>query len=1395
MRQAVALKRWLALQDPPLANEIFLDVDPDTGLRAGSRWKEALRQANARCEAVICLLSPRWEASDECRVEYRTAENLNKQIFVARLEPSTGDGLTSEWQRCDLFGAGAVTEVEVGGGAPVVFATEGLYRLRDAIRGAGIGAESFVWPPPSDPDRAPYRGWEPLEPCDAAVFFGRDAQIVRALDAVRGMRLSGLNSLFVVLGPSGTGKSSFLRAGLLPRLTREDRRFVVLDIVRPERNALTGQSGLAAAIHSARRRFGFTAPNLGEIKAACTGGDVTALTQWLTQVRAAAAARLVDRGDQAGAAPTLVLPVDQAEELFTAEAAGPAETFLQVLAGLVAALNTTEAGLTVAVTIRTDRYEVMQTHPALAEVDTVLFDELKPMPATQFKEVIVGPAMRATEAGTPLRVAPDLVERLLADAGAGADTLPMLALTMSRLYTDYGDDGELRLDQYEAMGGMARVVATEIDEILATDPAQRHTQLLALRAAFVPWLATINPDNDQPLRRVARYQDLPESSHPLIDAMVARRLMVKDTRDGQTVVEVALESLLRQWDDLAGWLADQRHHLKAADDIERAAAAWTHHDHDPAWLLAGTRLADAETLAHTPGFRERLHTVGDYLAASRDAENQRHAAEEQQRRIELDAARERAHNAQERQATAEAHSATLRKRSRILRAVLAATAIVAVLAVLGGLVAIRARTQAQDRFLQATSQRLTSQAQAMLADTSPGSDTRAFQQLLAARHLTPTPTNDSALYSATINKLTTTKIIEIPGGEPIFSVAVSPNGETLASGGLDDIVRLWDTATGEPLGDPLTGHELAVESLVFSPDGTTLATGSSDTTVRLWDTTTGQPLGNPLTGHTEGVGSVAFSPDGTTLASASYDNTVRLWDTTTGRPLGNPLTGHTEGVTSVAFSPDGTTLATGSGDTTVRLWDTTTGQPLGNPLTGHTGGINSVTFSPDGTRLATASVDDDIRVWSVDTGETIGEPLTGHWSSVIDVAFSPDGRRLVSGADDATVRLWNADTGQAIGAPLTGHESIVYAVTFTPDGERVVSSGRDGTVRMWDLAAGTPLTGHSDSVLSVAFSPAGDRLASASFDATVRTWDVETGQQVSTLVGHTGAVSTVAFSPDGTRIASGGLDSTVRIWDAETGRPLGAPLTGHTDEIASIAFSPDGTRLASGSFDDTIRFWDTETGVLEGEIEVPSGTAAISVAFSPDGRILASAGNVGTLLLWDTESYEAVRDPLDVPGDSAVGSVAFSPDGRRLAASSYDSLIRVWDVEDWRPAGEPLNGHQGLVRSVVFSPDGQRLASGGFDGTVRLWDVSTGQPFGDPLRGHDYPVVDVAFSPDGTLVASASYDTTVRLWPASATESQLCDKLTANMSHRQWRDWVSPDIDYRQTCPDLPIAPDPAGTQ
>jgi hypothetical protein len=429
----------------------------------------------------------------------------------------------------------------------------------------------------------------------------------------------------------------------LPRLRREDRRFAVLDIVRPERDALTGETGLAAAICGSRRRFRLDQPSLGEVKAACTAGDVDLLAGLRTDIRNEAADRFAEHSDDQDAppAPTLVLPLDQAEELFSADAGEPADKFLRVLAGLVERLNAAEIGLIVVATIRTDRYEVMQSDPRLAGVGTVLFNELKPMPPTQFKDVITGPAHRATGGGHPLRIAPDLVERLLDDARKGADTLPMLALTMSRLYADYGSTGELRLEHYEALGGMQRVVQTEIDEVLPTAPEQRAAQLEALRAAFIPWLATVNPDNDQPMRRVARFSDLPEASRPAIDALVGKRLLVKDTRDGETVVEVALESLLRQWDELAGWLREQRHDVKRADDLERAAASWADNNHEADWLLAGSRLTDAETLANTPGFRQRLVGAADYLAASRDAENQRLAAAEQQREAELRVAQER----------------------------------------------------------------------------------------------------------------------------------------------------------------------------------------------------------------------------------------------------------------------------------------------------------------------------------------------------------------------------------------------------------------------------------------------------------------------------------------------------------------------------------------------------------------------------------------------------------------------------------------------------------------------------------------------------------------------------------------------------------------------------------
>ena len=1430
-RQALALKKWLSEQRPELANEIFLDIDPETGLRLGGQWGSQLVSSNSRCEYLICLLSRSWLRSRECMVEFRTAEGFGKHILVARLQDTGKADITSHWQRCDLFTEGAQTPIELAGGPPVTFNTAALDQLKKAIEGAGVGPENFVWPPADDPGRAPYRGWDPFEDVDAGVFFGRDAAIVKGVDVLRAMRfrllaqLSGRKSLFVVLGPSGSGKSSFLRAGLIPRLKRDDRRFVMLGTVRPERSALTGVRGFAAAIEAARDVVGLAPVALGDIKAACLR-DPDRVYELLVEVRTAAAQRLAaaaPRGDHPSAAtptddehdaeapdeeasddsaPTLVLPLDQAEELFSADAGPQAEQFLALLADVLGRINAAEVGMIVAATIRTDRYEVMQNHRALQGVDTELFDELKPMPAAEFRQVITGPAARAGEAGQRLTVAPDLVKQLLADAAEGADTLPLLALTLAGLHADYARTGELTLANYEAMGGMRRVVQSTVDDILATDPGQRAHQLALLRAAFIPWLATVNPDNDQPLRRVARQSDLPADSGPLIDALVEKRLLVRDERDGHVVVEVALESLLRQWDDLAGWLRDERQNLKTADDIERNTTAWVTHHRDAAWLLTGTRLTDAETLATTPGFSDRLGGAQDYLLASRDAENQRTAKEEQQRQAELRHAKARARYA----------------------AIVAVVAIVGAVAAVAGFVqATHAKHVANARTREALSLQLTSQGQAILAGIQAGGDVRAVQQILAAQQVASGAATVGGLLTALTARAATLKII--PTGAAVTSVAISPDGHRIVSSSSQRRLQLWNADTGASIG---AGFTLAfrkrsrnyLTSVAFSPDGRHIISGSSDGPLQLWDAATGQQAGDPLTGHIDTVTSVAFSPDGRRIVSGSRDRTLRLWDADTHQQIGDPLTGHAGAVTGVAFSPDGRRIVSGggiamssgaappgSGDDTVRIWDADTHQQIGAPLIGHTEFVNSVAFSPDGRRIVSSSNDETVRIWDADTHQQIGAPLSGHTWYVNGVAFSPDGRRIVSGSDDKTVRIWDADTGEQIGDPLTAPDQVT-SVVFSPDGRRIVSSHSDGTVRIWDADSDQQLdialSGHGRDVYTVAFGPDGRRVVSGGEDNTVRIWDVDTHQQIGApLTGHTSAVAGVGFSPDGRRVVSGSYDKTVRIWDVDTHQQIGAPLTGHTGTVASVAFSPDGRRIVSGSgiditgadtfpirADYSMRIWDADTHQQIGAPLIGHTDEVSSVGFSPDGRRIVSGSHDATVRIWDADTHHQIGDPLN--GDAQYAeSVAFSPDGRRIVSGNEDDTVRIWDADTHQQIGAPLTGHTSIVTSVAFSTDGRRIVSGSFDKTLRLWDADTGAPLGPPLTGHTDRVGAVAFSPDGRRIVSGGSDATVRLWPGPATwPDLLCGKLTANMSHKQWRDWVSPDIGYIAVCPGLPTPPD-----
>jgi WD40 repeat protein len=1392
--EAIALKRWLVEQEPGLAEEIFLDLDRDAGIAPGEQWKRALRQANERCEAVICLLSTQWESSSECLAEFRTAETLGKLILCARLEPLDNRGITGEWQYCDLFGDGPITEIRIDDtGRSVRFQTEGLQRLIRGMRHAGIGAEQFAWPPADDPERSPYRGWEALEEKDAAVFFGRDAQIVRGMDALRGMRASGVESLFAILGPSGVGKSSFLRAGLLPRIRRDDRHFLVAGIVRPERDVLTGERGLAPAIHRLRVDMGLKAPALGDIKDACNRADALFVADLLEEARLEARKRLLD--EAAGTPlPTVILPVDQAEELFSADAGPQAQPFLTLLASLVDHGDVTSRCLVVACTIRTDFYGSLQGTPELSRMKRVVFDELRPMPPANFKEVIVGPAQRATKAGRTLTVQTDLVERLQRDSAHGADSLPLLSLTLALLYEDYGSTSELTVDGYEAMGGMNHVVQTQIDSVLARDPTVRESQLDRLHRAFIPWLATINPDNDQPMRRVARRSDLPANARLEIDALVSTRLLVHGERDGEVFVEVALESLLRQWADLASWLAAERDDLKEADNLERAAVAWEQNDRNAAWLLEGERLSRSESLVSKPGFQDRLSHTSGFLSASRAKEDKRIADEEKRKVAELRAA-------QEKQQVAEAHAAALRRRSQILRVVLAATVVIALVAIAGFVLASNAKRDATDRAREATALQLAGEGQAMLAGARPGGELQGMQLMLAAQALKQTPEGDRAVDSSVVVQRDVHKMIEV--GSPVQSVAVQPEGTVFASGEGNGAVRLWDANTGEPVRDLLAGNggnggdEKAVNAVAFSPDGQRLASASEDGSVRWWNAGTGELVGKVLNGH-DGtpVNAVAFSPDGRVIASAGDDNKVRLWDVGSGKPGGDPLTGNDKPVNAVAFSPGGGLIASGGEDGTVRLWYAAdTGWRAEPTTTRHKLPVNAVTFSPDGQRLASASDDRTVRLWDADkarpVGEPlrpVGEPLNAHKNWVLSVAFSPDGKRLVSGSADYTLLLWDVDAGKTIGDALTGHGKEVFSAAFSRDGRRIVSGMGDGTVRLWSVEAAVPIE-QGARLFSMATNADGRLIASGGGNGTIRLWDSVTGKsRGEPLAAHGGKqVHGVAFAPNGRRLASASEDGTVQLWDVASRTAVGDPLTGHQGSVLDVAFAPNGRRLASAGEDGTVQLWDVASRTPVGEPLRGHQGAVHAVAFAPDGRLMASAGEDGMVRLWDVASRRAVGEPL-TGHQGPVLDVAFARDGDRIASAGADKTVRLWNAGERQQVGGPWAGHEAAVNRVSFSPDGGRVVSGSDDRNVRVWDAGTGEGIGNPLIGHWDLVVDAVFTPDNLRVLSGSRDGTIRTWPVPLDGyGAMCAKLTQNPSQDQWLAEMPQGVDYKVLCPDLPV--------
>jgi WD40 repeat protein len=739
------------------------------------------------------------------------------------------------------------------------------------------------------------------------------------------------------------------------------------------------------------------------------------------------------------------------------------------------------------------------------------------------------------------------------------------------------------------------------------------------------------------------------------------------------------------------------------------------------------------------------------------------------------------------------------RRFRRLRAgAVTGLAVLTVVAVVAAVIAVAQRQEAIRRLHDAVVAKLNAEGAAMLAGARPGGDVRALQELLAA-YAIANPPDGVPILDAQIARFTTQKIIDLGATSP--ALAYRPDGHRIVTGQSDGSLRQWDSATGKPVGAPMKGHTALVTAVAYTPDGQTIASASDDGTMRLWNAATGTAL-NPNPQHVHFLHAIAVSPDGKVIITGDANDTIQEWDPHSGQLLTSvqAFSDHTASIGGVTFDRRGRLFAAGATNGSVAIIDPATGLPhapiivIKPQAAGPTPPIYRIESSPDGHMIAIGT--ENLQLWNADTGTLIRTiQLETRQTAVFGVAFSPDGQRIATGRADGALQLWDTDTGTQLGQALIGHAGPVTGLAFSPDGRQIATVSHDGTLRLWSATVGQPMRGPDPELWHVAFSPHGQRVAAtaASGGRLLEQWDVGSGQpQPPLTVGGWGGKE-FAYVGSG-RIVTAAADGTVQVWDANTGQPLQPPV--HINiapaEVGAFAFSSDGRMVASGRLDDgTVALWDVATGRERGQPMTAdfSNESVYGLAFSPDGHRLVASYNEG-LRLWNTDTTQPDGTAMTDGGtENPVTAVAFSRDGTTVAAGREDGAVELWNPDTRKQLPDsPLRGHTGMVRSVAFGVAHQ-LASGGIDGTVRLWDTATGQPAAAPQTGPDV-ITSVAVSPDGRLAAQSSLDGAVRLSPAIADPSQLCDKLSTNMSYKQWRDWVSPGIGYITVCPGLPIAPD-----
>lgn len=1145
----------------------------------------------------------------------------------------------------------------------------------------------------------PYKGLHAFQMTDSRDFFGRNDMVDTLIDQMEDG--DPFYRFLAVVGPSGSGKSSLVKAGLIPALwkgqiTGSEKWFVI--------DMIPGSHPLDKLEVALMRVAAQLASNLGE--------HLQRDERGLLRV-----ADLILPNDNT----ELVIVVDQFEEVFTlVEDEETRQHFLDLLRVAVCDVR---SRIRVVVTLRADYYDRPLHYPEFGELVRSRMETILPLSAKGLERAVRGPAERVG-----VLFEQGLVEQIVSSMNYQAGALPLLQYALTELF-DHRKGRLITNEAYHEIGGAVGALANRADEIFNSlnEEGQELAHQMFMR------LVTLGEGAEDTRRRATHVEllsitDNNELMEEVIDQFAVYRLLSldHDPETRQPTIEVAHEAILREWEMLRRWLNESRDDIRQERVLARAAEEWDQHERDNSYLLRGIRLEQVEKWRDTSKLVQ-TQLEQDYIVHSLlHREKEKHAEFERKER-----------------------ESRLEQRSQnFLRGLVAVLTLATLIATFLTVIAMNASTEAaverdnaQENFLRAERIRLAAQAQITL---DKGSDVR-IPALLALRSLELgySPEADGALLTA-LSRDFSRQIYVGHTGSGITTVGFSPDASQIVTSSTDATARLWDTFTGEEL-QRFVGHAGSVSDAAFMPDGKSIVTSGNDGTIRQWSVASGDEIRRlqerdvpirfmelspdgkllattdeanggqvwridemvllfELSSHTDLVNQMRFSPDNKKLASTSHDGSIRLWDTETGEEV-QRFEGHATGVWDVAFSPSGDRIVSVSADQTARIWDIETGEEI-HRLIGHPGTLFSVAFSPDGNTIATTSATSDrvIRLWDAETGAEITQ-LEGHTAPPTEIVFSPDGHYLLSGSLDNISRLWEVrdETEPRVYTQPTDtiHANTSQIAILSTDASQIISVVSNGMIRIWDVKSQGKVSAfrtESDSfVTDAAIATKHNLILTGNEGGIAKLWNLDTGELVLQYEGHIGSITSVVFAPSEEFFVTGGNDNVAILWTADSDKPL-MKFEGHTAPITNIAFSQDSSFVATASEDGSAILWDAGTGA---EIRRFVGKEGIvlSVAFSPNGQYLLTGCDNDTATLWNVETGEVAQQYVGHTG--AVQAVTFSRDGRMVVTGSVDQTARLWDTESGVIIRQ-LVGHVSGLRTVDLSADDGLLVTGDNESTY-LW--------------------------------------------------------------------------------------------